>query len=94
MSKGWYPVIDYSLCIECGKCIDFCCKGVYDTSKAPTPVVIYPIGCVQGCHGCGRRCPVSAITYVGDTGSSDAGCSCGCGSGDDKNKGDVCDCGC
>jgi len=69
MAKTWYPVIDYSLCTECGTCVAKCSHGVYDTSKAPTPNVINPVGCDDHCHGCGNRCPVGAITYVGeDTG--------------------------
>lgn len=69
MAKTWYPVIDYSLCTECGTCVAKCSHGVYDANKAPTPNVIHPVGCVDHCHGCGNRCPVGAITYVGeDTG--------------------------
>ena len=66
MAKTWYPVIDYSICTECGTCIEKCSHGVYDTKKAPTPVVTNPDSCVDHCHGCGNRCPVGAITYVGD----------------------------
>ena len=40
--------------------------GVYDARKAPVPVVKNPDECVDRCHGCGNRCPVGAITYVGD----------------------------
>ena len=66
MANTWYPVIDYALCVECGTCSGFCAHGVYDKSKAPAPVVVYPAGCVDHCHGCGSQCPVGAITYVGD----------------------------
>ena len=89
MAKTWYPVIDYVLCIECGNCVKMCPHGVYDTKKAPAPVVTAPVSCIDHCHGCGNRCPAGAITYVGDdTGwtppngagrQDDAGCSCGCG---------------
>lgn len=24
MAKNWYPVIDYTLCVECGNCTDKC----------------------------------------------------------------------
>ena len=37
MAEKWYPVIDYSLCVECGTCSGFCPHGVYDMAKAPTP---------------------------------------------------------
>lgn len=93
MSENWYPVIDYSLCEECGSCILKCSKGVYDQAKSPSPKVVFKEGCVQGCHGCGNLCPVGAIAYVGDnTGWSpqnkkegdDCGCECDCSS----------DCGC
>jgi NAD-dependent dihydropyrimidine dehydrogenase PreA subunit len=87
MAKTWYPVIDYSLCTECGTCVAKCSHGVYDAKKAPTPVVTSPVSCVDHCHGCGNRCPVGAITYVGeDTGwtppngapvRDEPACSCG-----------------
>ncbi len=88
MAKTWYPVVDYAACTECGACIAKCPHGVYDKTKAPTPVVKKPMFCVDHCHGCGNRCPVGAITYAGDNtgwkppnrvktgGESD--CSCGC----------------
>ncbi len=87
MAKTWYPVIDYTLCTECGACAAKCPHGVYDLKKAPTPVVASPIFCVDHCHGCGNRCPVGAITYVGDdtgwtppngtSARNEAACSCG-----------------
>ena len=86
MSKTWYPVIDYSLCTECGKCTSFCRHNVYDVAKAPVPVVIFPDGCVQGCHGCQKLCPVGAISYVGDKSVNSAPCSCDCGG----KSGDCC----
>lgn len=90
MSKTWYPVIDYAVCIECGSCIEFCPHSVYDKEKSPSPVVVQPDGCIQGCHGCGNLCPVGAIQYVGDnTGwvspngekEETAECGCNCGGG-------------
>jgi NAD-dependent dihydropyrimidine dehydrogenase PreA subunit len=41
MSKSWYPVIDYVKYAECGLCVSMCRHGVYDISKAPTPVVVF-----------------------------------------------------
>ena len=88
MARTWYPIIDYSACIECGTCVAKCPHGVYDTAKAPSPVVTRPDECVDHCHGCGNRCPVGAITYVGDdTGWTPPSgkqkvaepCCCGCG---------------
>ncbi len=69
MAQRWYPVIDYAVCIECGKCTGKCSHGVYDSTKIPVPVVMNPVQCVDHCHGCGNLCPKGAITYVGeDTG--------------------------
>ncbi len=89
MANTWYPVIDYGACVECGACISKCPHGVYATAKAPWPVGLNPQLCVDHCHGCGNRCPVGAITYVGDdTGwtppngrveAEESACCCGCG---------------
>jgi len=94
MAKTWYPVIDYLTCAECGTCAAKCSHGVYDPSKAPSPVVKNPEACIDHCHGCGNCCPVGAITYVGDdTGwtppngaqeSKEACCSCGCETSSEK----------
>jgi NAD-dependent dihydropyrimidine dehydrogenase PreA subunit len=78
MSKTWYPVIDYEKCIECGTCTNKCKHGVYDLKKVPTPVVVKPEGCIQGCHGCGNLCPSKAIEYVGDQKQGSADCECSC----------------
>lgn len=88
MARTWYPVIDYLTCAECGTCIAKCPHGVYDSAKAPSPVVTNPEACIDHCHGCGSRCPAGAITYVGDdtgwtplngTQESEEICySCGC----------------
>lgn len=100
MAKRWYPVIDYITCVECGTCAAKCPHGVYDTEKAPSPVVTNPTGCVDHCHSCGNRCPVGAITYVGDdTGwtppnkdeaaaenTNDSACACTCGTAIDKKE--------
>ncbi|HQQ90091.1 MAG TPA: ferredoxin family protein, partial [Oscillospiraceae bacterium] len=66
MSKTWYPVVDYLICRECGTCVEKCPHGVYDTAKAPTPVVKNPEACIDHCHNCGNRCPAGAITYAGE----------------------------
>lgn len=79
MSKKWYPVIDYAKCIECGACVDMCQNGVYDKKKAPTPVVVLPEGCIEGCHGCGNLCPAEAISYVGEKTANIENCGCDCG---------------
>lgn len=78
MAKNWYPVVDILTCVECGTCVDFCPHGVYDKSKATTPVVVNPDGCVDHCTQCQKRCPAGAISYVGDTGEKNAAPSCCC----------------
>jgi len=95
MAKNWYPVIDYITCTECGTCVDKCSHGVYDKAKAPSPVVVHPENCIDHCHGCGIKCPVGAISYVGDdtgwmppTGQKqeeESGCCC-CSCGTDEEK--------
>ena len=42
MAKTWYPVIDYLTCVECGTCVAKCPHGVFDTAKAPSPIVKNP----------------------------------------------------
>lgn len=76
MSKNWYPVINYDICIECGACINKCLHGVYKKG-GEKPEVVCPEGCIDGCHGCQNLCPVGAITYFGETGARKAG-GCGC----------------
>lgn len=78
MSKKWYPVINYETCTDCGACIAKCSHGVYETGTSK-PNVVYPDGCIDGCHGCQVLCPTNSIDYVGDTGqSSSCNCSCSC----------------
>ena len=72
MAKNWYPVINHDECIECGTCTDMCKHGVYKKGTQK-PEVIYLEGCIDGCHGCGKRCPAEAITYFGDTESKKSG---------------------
>lgn len=72
MSKNWYPVIDYDKCIGCMACNNMCKHGVYKPDEQSNkPKVVYGNGCVQGCHGCERQCPVGAIHYYGDNGTLD-----------------------
>ena len=71
MSKTWYPVIDYDKCIGCLVCHDMCRHGVYKLNEENKPKAVYPVGCVHGCHGCERQCPVGALHYFGDNGTLD-----------------------
>jgi NAD-dependent dihydropyrimidine dehydrogenase PreA subunit len=83
MSIQWYPVIDYKKCTRCGICIHQCPHGVYD-KESVDPLVLQPENCIEGCHGCQKRCSSGAIQYVGDFGL-DQSCQC-------ENKKAVCDC--
>lgn len=66
MAEKWYPMINSETCVDCNTCADFCHKSVFDKSKSGAEKVVYPVGCVDTCHGCGDLCPVGAITYFGD----------------------------
>ncbi len=80
MSKTWYPVIDYSTCLECGVCVNKCSHGVYE-KETNTPKVIFSEGCIEGCTGCQKLCPSSSIEYVGQelkNGNLNCGCNCNC----------------
>ena len=59
---AWYPVIDESLCTNCGKCARFCLFGVYSFDKKHLNVVD-PLACKDQCPACGRTCPTSAIIF-------------------------------
>ena len=59
---AWYPVIEESRCIYCGKCAKFCVFGVYKFSKKSLEVV-EPLNCKNNCPACGRTCPTSAIIF-------------------------------
>ncbi len=58
----WYPVIDYSRCTGCRKCVDFCLFGVYALSDGAV-VVRNPDNCKNGCPACARTCPQRAIMF-------------------------------
>ncbi len=58
----WNPVIDYDLCINCGKCADFCLFGVYEFSDQKIRVK-NPEQCKTNCPACARVCPKSAIIF-------------------------------
>ncbi len=85
MSKTWYPILNYEKCLACGACFAQCTHGVYQ-KEGDKVVVVYPEGCVHGCHGCQGLCPTEAIEYAGElvednlccksTCSCDEGCKC------------------
>ena len=77
ISKTWYPVIDYSTCLECGTCVLKCTHGVYEKGTN-TPKVVFPEGCIEGCTGCQKLCPSDSIEYVGQKIKETSSCSCNC----------------
>jgi len=60
--ERWYPVLDYSRCVSCGQCMDFCLFGTY-TREADRVVASSPDNCKPGCPACARVCPVGAIMF-------------------------------
>ncbi|MDR2969148.1 MAG: ferredoxin family protein [Tannerellaceae bacterium] len=61
-TDAWYPVIDKSRCVECGKCHDFCLFGVYAMENKRVRVV-QPQKCKNNCPACARMCPGKAIIF-------------------------------
>ncbi|MBR1436047.1 MAG: ferredoxin family protein [Bacteroidales bacterium] len=58
----WFPVLDYSECISCRKCFDFCLFGVY-TIEGGKVTVTNPDNCKNGCPACARTCLKGAIIF-------------------------------
>ncbi|MBQ9430767.1 MAG: hypothetical protein IJU44_04360 [Kiritimatiellae bacterium] len=58
----WFPVIDYSRCVQCKKCVDFCLFGVFAVEGASVSVV-QPDHCKTDCPACARICPQNAIIF-------------------------------
>ena len=61
-TDAWYPVLDKTKCIECGKCHDFCLFGVYIIENKRVKVV-KPQNCKNNCPACARMCPSKAIIF-------------------------------
>ncbi|NLE06354.1 MAG: 4Fe-4S dicluster domain-containing protein [Crenarchaeota archaeon] len=66
---SWGPTIDYTKCISCGKCADFCHVNVFtikeENGKKHTIVKNYN-NCIVFCKGCEDICPVGAISHPND----------------------------
>lgn len=58
----WFPVIDQTRCVNCGKCVDFCMFGVYTKTDGKVSVT-KPEGCKTDCPACARICPANAIIF-------------------------------
>jgi hypothetical protein len=61
-SERWYPVIDYSLCGGCRRCLDYCLFGVYSLEEGRVKAFA-PERCKNGCPACARVCPEGAIVF-------------------------------
>ena len=64
MAETWYPVISYDACVSCLTCVEFCPHAVYQVADGK-PIVANSENCVEFCQGCGKICPVGAISYFG-----------------------------
>ncbi|OGF48772.1 MAG: hypothetical protein A2044_03900 [Candidatus Firestonebacteria bacterium GWA2_43_8] len=61
--ERWYPVVDYSKCRNCKKCLEFCVFGVYSLGEKKKINVENPGKCKPGCPACSRVCPHGAIMF-------------------------------
>lgn len=59
----WYPVIDFSRCVNCQECINFCLFGVYGLDAEGCVFVESPDNCRDGCPACARVCGQAAILF-------------------------------
>ena len=62
----WAPKIDYSKCVACGKCVDFChmrAFGFEEKNSENRTVVKNQDACVVFCKGCEDICPEGAISH-------------------------------
>ena len=61
--ERWYPLVDNSVCVDCGQCLQFCLFGVYEKDAAGHLTVAKPDRCKAGCPACSRICPQGAIMF-------------------------------
>jgi len=67
VAPRWYPVLDYSRCVDCRQCMDFCLFGVYSVTDGCVSATS-PANCKPGCPACARVCPEEAIMFPHYTG--------------------------
>jgi NAD-dependent dihydropyrimidine dehydrogenase PreA subunit len=58
----WNPTIYYQECTSCGKCVDFCKRGVF-SRNAEKVTVEKPNNCKVYCKNCQKQCPNTAIAH-------------------------------
>jgi len=74
VAERWYPVVDYSRCINCEQCLQFCLFDVYALDASGATVAVRPDNCKPGCPACARVCPRGAIMFpLYDKGGAVAG---------------------
>ena len=60
----WNPTINYQKCTTCGKCVDFCKRGVFAYLENPKKTIVKnPNNCKVYCKNCQKQCPSNAITH-------------------------------
>ena len=61
----WDPIIDYTKCTTCGKCVEFCHTNAFklEEKNGKKITVVNPNSCVVFCHGCEQVCPTGAISH-------------------------------
>ena len=63
---SWFPTIDYSKCVFCMECDNFCPHQVFERrDEDPQLVVANPTNCVVFCRACAKACEPGAISFPG-----------------------------
>jgi NAD-dependent dihydropyrimidine dehydrogenase PreA subunit len=58
----WFPNIVGECKPNCGKCVDFCPKGVFELRDGQA-VVVNPLNCIYLCNNCEIICPAKIIKF-------------------------------